>query len=463
MNIPEYTAEPTLARFHASDAFFRGVRGPLGSGKSVGCCAEIMRRCLEQRAFGGVRRSRWAIIRNTYGELRTTTIRTWLDWYGPLTRMTYGQPILGVLEFPLRDGTRVQAELVFISLDRASHVRKLKSLELTGVWLNEASELPPEALDMATARVNRYPGKAQGGPSWSGVIADTNSCGVDNWWYRLAEEEKPERYVFFSQPSALLSRRDAAGRQSYAPNPDAENIRNHSAGYDYYLLQIPGKTRAWVKVYVLNEYGTAAQGQRVYPEYGEANVTARGVEPGADIIWTHDFNFTPLSSVILQREGDVIYAVDEIVLTSATAKQAALEFCGRYGDFRGTVFLYGDASGRKGEKHGHASDYTILEQELRRRGLRVRRRDAASNPPIREGQASLNAKICDAANARSFFVNAVKCPTLHRGLTALKLKEGSAFQEEEAPYQHITTAVRYYTAVEFAVRKREVFFGGSHG
>ena len=83
--VPVYHAEPTLARFHASDAFFRGVRGPLGSGKSVGCCAEVMSRILRQKAFMGLRRSRWAIIRNTYGELKTTTIKTWMDWYGAVT------------------------------------------------------------------------------------------------------------------------------------------------------------------------------------------------------------------------------------------------------------------------------------------------------------------------------------------------------------------------------------------
>lgn len=42
-------------------------------------------------------------------------------------------------------------------------------------------------------------------------------------------------------------------------------------------------------------------------------------------------------------------------------------------------------------------------------------------------------------------------------------KGGSTFQEEDAEYQHITTAVRYYTAVEFPIKKREIFFGSSHG
>ena len=134
--VPVYHAEPTLARFHASDAFFRGVRGPLGSGKSVGCCAEVMSRILRQKAFMGLRRSRWAIIRNTYGELKTTTIKTWMDWYGAVTKISYGHPIMGLMNMPLEDGTSVQAELVFISLDRPDNVKKLKSLELTGVWLN---------------------------------------------------------------------------------------------------------------------------------------------------------------------------------------------------------------------------------------------------------------------------------------------------------------------------------------
>ena len=86
-----------------------------------------------------------------------------------------------------------------------------------------------------------------------------------------------------------------------------------------------------------------------------------------------------------------------------------------------------------------------------------------TNPAIKDGQASLNAKICDAMNTRSFFVNKGKCPMLHKGLSTLKLKGGSTFQEEDAEYQHITTAVRYYTAVEFPIKKRDVFFGSSHG
>ena len=64
-------------------SFVRGIRGPIGSGKSVTCCIEIMRLALAMPRSGRSkkRQSRWCVIRNTQGELRTTTIKTWLDWF----------------------------------------------------------------------------------------------------------------------------------------------------------------------------------------------------------------------------------------------------------------------------------------------------------------------------------------------------------------------------------------------
>ena len=38
----------TLKTFLKGNEFFRGLRGPVGSGKSVACCIEIFRRALQQ-------------------------------------------------------------------------------------------------------------------------------------------------------------------------------------------------------------------------------------------------------------------------------------------------------------------------------------------------------------------------------------------------------------------------------
>ena len=53
-----------LKQFMKDDTFFRAIRGPVGSGKSVSCCIEIMRRALQQKpGADGIKRSRWAVIK----------------------------------------------------------------------------------------------------------------------------------------------------------------------------------------------------------------------------------------------------------------------------------------------------------------------------------------------------------------------------------------------------------------
>src|SRR5262249_18748953 len=132
----------------------------------------------------GKRRTRFAVVRNTYRELADTTLKTWLDWF----------PESAVGNFDYQDMTHcidlddVSTEVVFRALDRPDDVKKVLSLDLTGVWVNEAREVPKSIIDALTDRVGRYPSIRDGGATWSGVILDTNSPDTDHWWYRLAEE-----------------------------------------------------------------------------------------------------------------------------------------------------------------------------------------------------------------------------------------------------------------------------------
>jgi hypothetical protein len=203
-----YDAEPTVSRFHHSNAFIRGIKGPMGSGKSVGCVMEILRRAHEQKPDRyGRRRSRWAAIRNTYGELKSTTIKTWQEWVpDEIAPIKWDSPITCRYVTQLDDGTMIDLEVLFVSCDRPADVAKLKSMDLTGLWLNEASELDKSVLDMASGRHSRFPPKKDGAPyTWSGVIMDTNSMDDDHWWYVLAEgSDDPDE-----APTSRTSRRSS--------------------------------------------------------------------------------------------------------------------------------------------------------------------------------------------------------------------------------------------------------------
>lgn len=281
-------AGPVVEAFHRSDAFVRGLMGPVGSSKSSACCIEIFSRACEQKAHLGVRKSRWAVIRNTYPELKSTTIKTWLDWF-PMTEMRWDAPITGWLRLPLGDGTRVELEVLFFPMDRPEEVGKLKSLELTGVWINEAGETAKAVLDMCTQRVGRFPSLKVGGPSWTGVIMDTNPPDDDSWWYRLAEKEKPKGWEFFRQPGGLI---EVQGE--IVPNKLAENVKNLPGGHEYYLRQSAGKTKEWIKVFLMGQYGTIADGRPVYPEWNdEIHVRSLQPYPNLPLLLGFDYGLTP--------------------------------------------------------------------------------------------------------------------------------------------------------------------------
>src|SRR5256885_54819 len=75
---------PVADQFLLSESFVTGIRGPIGSGKSTAFLIKLLGIAARQPVSpDGRRHSRFAIIRNTYPELKTTTIKTWHQWVPP--------------------------------------------------------------------------------------------------------------------------------------------------------------------------------------------------------------------------------------------------------------------------------------------------------------------------------------------------------------------------------------------
>lgn len=190
---------------------------------------------------------------------------------------------------------------------------------------------------------------------------------------------------------------------------------------------------------------------RIYDDYSAKNITNETIAQHEQLYWHHDFNFTPMSSGIAVRrvektgaKRDCILILDEIILTSAIARQSALEFCDKYKEHKNRrLLLFGDPAGRAGEKHGHQSDYTEIEAVLLQNGWTFERKVKNAAPAIRDRQNAVRAKIANAAGEVSLFVNPAKAKYAHKGLQTVQTKKGSSFLEEESETQHITTAIGY--------------------
>ncbi len=323
--------------FLLSDAFIRGIKGPIGSGKSVACCNEIIvRGCEQEPGRDGVRRTRWAAVRNTYPELKSTTIETWLDWFPEdvFGKMRWDVPITHCIEFVGDDGIPVEITVWFLALDKPAHVKKLLSLEVTGIWFNEAKFAPKALIDAGSGRVGRFPSMKdkpdhipkERWPTWCGIIMDTNPPDDDHWWYELAEETSPEMQEEIDRLAAELHRmgvlREGQRLFEFFDQPsglsdDAENIKNLRVGY--YQFAAAGKTKDWVDVYVHGKYGSTLDGKPVYPEYNDALHYSDAPLPpirGLPLILGFDFGLTPACVIGQLSPRGQIRVIDELIGTS---------------------------------------------------------------------------------------------------------------------------------------------------
>lgn len=404
------------SQFHNSKAFVRGIKGPVGSGKSSTCCVEIMRHTLEQKPHKGVRRARWAIIRGTYPELKSTTIKTWEQWFpGDISPIKWDAPITSRIRIKdVGDGTSLDLEIVFIAMETAQDTGKLRSLELTGAWINEASELPKEVFDMVTQRVGRYPALRDGGPTHPCVIMDTNPPDDDHWWFKVAEEDRPDNWDFFDQPGGLVRKQDDEGNVRYEPNPEAENVFNLPGGYEYYLRMVAGKSDDWIKVFILGQYGTTADGKPVFPEYSDKVHCAEDdlhVNRSSPLYLGWDFGLTPACIVGQISPKGQLVILEEFIGDDMGVRQFADEIIKpalmtKYSGMK--VISRGDPAG---VSRSQANERTCY-QELLEVGIASEPAETNDFIPRRESVAFFLNRL---AGGDPGFVLSPNCRTLRKG------------------------------------------------
>lgn len=295
-SVTNYVASKTIASFMRSDAPVRLVLGPVGGGKSVGCIMEIARRAkMQAPARDGIRRTRWVIVRNTYQMLRDTTLATWKEWFPPGVAGTWKE---SEMKFTLQFED-VIAEVLFRALDDPDDVRRLLSLEISGGFVNESRDVPLEIITALRSRCGRYPSKKEGGPTWHGLLLDSNPPSKDSWIHRLFEEEKPEGWEIYKQPGGL--------------DPGAENTENLPP--NYYADMMSGADPEWVNVHVHGQYGRSKQGMPVYESTWKTSFHTRDqllVIGGAPIVIGLDAGRTPAAAFLQKDPKGRILLLDEL-------------------------------------------------------------------------------------------------------------------------------------------------------
>lgn len=350
---------------------------------------EIYKRaCQQAPGPDGVRRTRWAIVRNTYPDLLQSTVKTWLGWFPEASfgRFIQSKPMVHTL----RRGD-VHAEVVFIALDNADDISKLRSTEWTGIWFNEVEYIPKEVFDEAESRAGYYPAIKDGGPTWSGVIADLNAPSSDHWLPLMTgelafpedmpEHERvayrwPDGWDYFVQPPGLIEKFGADGKTvvGYELNPAAENIQwiPRINGEILYLQTIKGKSKRWIDSRIMNRIVPPVLGTPVWPGFIPEVHVARVplvYVPGRTLFVGLDFGRKP-AAVFGQIINDRWCVLSELLGRDVGATSFA-PMVNRHleQNYPGAeVQLYGDPKGQDKTQSDDTTAYDIF----RANGLNVR-------------------------------------------------------------------------------------------
>ena len=469
-----------LRDFMTSQAFVRGLQGPINSGKSACCVIECLRLMLEQEKSvvegggrSGKRKVRVGVIRNTTPQLETTTMKTWLDWlpenvFGP---MRWRSPFLHTIRLKDHD---LEAEVWFLALDRDEDVRKLLSFEFTFIWLNEARELSRHVVASAISRVNRYPRTIEGGATRACVIMDTNAPAEDHWWSIMSgqttppdwmtEEDrltliKPPNWEFFIQPAAVLDVFAPDGSLSgYALNPERENAKFASPSYYPELLQ--GQTRDWIRNMLQNKIGRIFSGRPVYRDFSPAlHVALAPFGPTEDDI-IHvgiDFGLTP-AAVFAQDVRGQVRVFDELVSKDMHAKQFAKLLHEKIMDQYPTrrIVFTGDPAGEGRKDTDGTTPYLIFKD------MGLDAQPAWTNDPgIRQG--AVQTQMVSLSNGKPGYFLSPACTYLVAAKNGgYCFKKGSEDVDKDSIYSHVSDAEQY-AVLRMGYGKKLLGRGGEAG
>ena len=243
LDLPTFPG-PISEAFYWSNADVVEIQGPVGSGKTTTLMKSRLRRALEmpRSTIDGVRRYKVLFLRETYRQLWSTTIPSYLEtfpkawgvWSGGrgdlVTHKITFEDDHGPVEFV--------AEFMAFGDDI---IASMRGIQTTDIVLNETDTLPVEILTVGIGRIDRWPAREHfaGLPnhlrSYGQICGDMNAPDEDNWTFNVFHNEE-ERERMAAQLSADLPDGTPPIRIEFYNQPGfgqegTENLQNLSPTY----------------------------------------------------------------------------------------------------------------------------------------------------------------------------------------------------------------------------------------
>lgn len=444
-----YNCGPKALEFHKDrQSRVKLLIGPFATGKSSSAgydLIEIASKCVLPNSEG-VRKSRFAVIRNTYPELRDTTIKTYFDWFPP---EVFGSYNTTDKTYKIKIEDR-EIEIIFKALDSPKDIRDLLSLELTGAHCDEARELHQDVIKGLLGRVGRYPSTK----SYNGknpfitppqVVLTTNYPSTQHWLYRDFVSDRIDGYTIYEQSQE-------------------ENKHNLRPGYYEDLEKDYANRPDLLKTLVRGEWGVTVLGKQVYPEFKRAihvsKTTLKPVAPEQIIVGWDNTGLTPaivLTYVSHTGQWKIFkeFTWDEAGIMDATEEM--IVWCNMNLHEKCTYWHIGDPAGSQGRDSTKKTPAQYIREKAKEYGWSISIEKGIQTFKIR--RESVAERLNKLINGEPALIIDPSCTMLIDGFDG-----GYAHKEignsgvyktdpDKNEYSHIHDAIQYPATILFGNRK----------
>jgi len=444
-----YIANALGELLHKDENKFVFLRTCVGAGKtSMSLVHMFLLAHMQEPNRDGVRHTKTCIVRATAPNLKNTTIPSFINWFGKIATLKIGNaPYTAEVIMPsmFGDGTTVKWEILFLGLDHADAVEKLKSLEVSNILFSEAVEIRKVMFDTAKGRIGRFP------PTNSGckctrpqILCEYNSPSIDHWLAQL-ELNAPPEHSFHVGPPAVLRTENG----EYKVNPKALNLENLPDGY--YQNQIYGSEQSYINVMLMNKFGTLKSEKPVFSNYNdEVHCATEELKPlrGIPLVVGLDLGLTPACAIGQLTPSGQLIILDEITEFD-TSLDAFLEerfkplILSKYYGFEYKVVV--DPAGNQRAQ----TDLTSCVDLLKKHGIPVK--TAKSNSLIdRLGAVDYFLRRMISGKTPSFLLSPA-CTSIRKGMISeyhyerVKSLSSDMYNEKPAKneYSHVMDALQY--------------------
>lgn len=255
------------------------------------------------------------------------------------------------------------SQILVLGLDDGERTEKILGLELSTVYINEASQVDYNSVQMALTRL------AEKNSLRKRVVFDFNPPQKSHWsYYLFIKKLDPIGNVPLPNPEDYVS---------LLMNPDS-NMDNIDPEYIRLLESMPEKEKAR---FLRGEFTDESNGQVYYAFRPDDHIKPQTKQPGT-IFCALDFNVNPFCGVIFQVSGNNISVIDELYIENADTYKVADDLKRRgYGGAR----IIPDSTAANRKTSGR-SDLQILKEA----GFTV---ESTRNPFVMDRVNNLNRKL----------------------------------------------------------------------